>query len=59
MNELQQLRQLLLGAIKEAKRVQQKERGVSGAGYNQGLEDVLELLDRVAQKSARLPGDAP
>lgn len=58
MKELQQLRQLLLGAIKQAQRVQQKEGGVWGAGYNQGLEDALELLDRVAQKSARLPGDA-
>jgi hypothetical protein len=59
MKELQQMRQFLLGAIKEAQRVQQKKGGAWGAGYNQGLEDALELLDRVAQKSAHLPGDAP
>jgi hypothetical protein len=59
MKELQQLRQFLLGAIKEAHRVQQNKGGAWGAGYNQGLEDALELLDRVVQKSVRLPGDAP
>jgi hypothetical protein len=58
MKELHHLRQFLLGAIKEAQRVQQNKGGAWGAGYNQGLEDALELLDRVAQKSAPRPGDA-
>ena len=59
MKELEVLRRLLVDAVKEAQRVHQQDGEEWSAGRQRGLADALELLERVAQKSARLPGDAP
>ena len=59
MKELEVLRRLLVDAVKEAQRVHQQDGEEWSAGRQRGLADALELLERVAPKSARLPGDAP
>jgi hypothetical protein len=59
MREIAELGRLLVKAIEEVQRVQQKDALKWSPWHQRILKDVLMLLERVLTKVRQLPGDSP
>jgi hypothetical protein len=55
MKELNQVRKLLLEAMEKAQGVHRQYGEEWSAGHKRGLQDAIEIVDRVLAKAALLP----
>ena len=55
MKELNQVRKLLMKALEKAKSIQYQYGEEWNSGRQRGLQDAVEIVDRVMAKAALLP----